>query len=486
MLLLLAWVACTPAPDPATQARWAAVLSAPLAEGPLDLQRFSDRAHRLPGYTVTPVRYLLRPGFPVAAALYEPDRPTQAGVIVAQGHFGQGKSAPEAQEIAHRLAARGARVLSVDTPGVEEWEGVPGHDLHFEAGAHARAYLAAGGSSAMALQIAILRRGLDVLEGLGARRFGATGASGGAVQSAYLLISDPRLSTAVMASFPPLPREARPGGCPCDQLPGWPGPDPALLGLMTKPSLWLADGHDDRPPGLPRSARFERLESPHSYDRAMQDRALDHLDAALGLRAVQGEDRAPLLDLATPGPDGDPDAISIFDLPLQPGPGWAPAAAVGSGRLGVALTCQGAGPTWLLLGGDAAERAAVVGAGLRACDLVVTDDEVGLAEGIGTGHPYAGRLGLAVQEAARLQAAVGAVASGAWAVPAAASGLPFGVVRPLRRPGDRLPDRDPAWVHVPGIWWGGMDAVLAKARFVVADPAALALALAPSPAPAAP
>ena len=446
-------------PDPAARARLQAALAHDFAAGPLDLVRFEDRATRLPGYRVTPVQFSLRPGRPVAAALFEPDAPTDAGVLVAHGHFGQGKSAPESQAIAHRLAARGARVLVVDTPGMEEWD-QPDQQLHFEGGAHARGFLAAGGTSALALQVAILRRGLDALQGTGARRIAATGASGGAVQSLYLLLADPRVQAAVLASFPPMPREARAGGCACDQVPGWPGPDPALMSLVDRPTLWLADGHDDRPPGLPRAAVFRRLEAPHSYDVAMQDAALAFLGDQLDLPA--GDAPTPNLDLATPGP-GAAAAAALLSLPLPGAAPWVPTATVGSGRLSVELSCEGAGPTVLTAGATALDRAALGAVGLRACQVTVSHDEVGLAEGIATGEPYAGRLATALRDAAQLQGAQGIYAVRAWAVPAAGAGLPFAVRGPIDAPGDLILDQDPAWVHVPGVWWGGMDAVRAAA-----------------------
>ena len=473
-LLLLLGCRPDPPPDPAARARLDAAFSVRFATGPLDLRRFEERSHRLEGYRVAPVQFQLRPDFVVAGALFEPDAPSGAGVVVAHGHFGQAKNAPETQEIAHRLAARGATVLLVDTPGMEEWS-APGHHLHFDEGAHGRAYLAAGGASALSLQVQLLQRGLDVLEGLGVSRMAATGASGGAVQSLYLLLQDPRVAGAVLASFPPMPREARAGGCPCDQLPGWPGPDDALMTLVDRPTLWLADGHDNRPGGLPRSARFVRLESPHSYDAAMQAEALDFLSELLDLRggAVPSP---PLLDLSTPGPQPGAPGQPILALPLPGADAWRPEAREGSSRLSVAVDCVGSGPTLLVAGGDAEALQATTAAGARACAVVVTPDEVGLAEGIATGAPYAGRVGLALQDAARVQRAVGIVAARAWATAAAASGLPHGVVDPIASVEAVDPERDPAWVHTPGVWWSG-DPAARTTALAVGSPAEVAAAL---------
>lgn len=480
-LLALA-TACRTPPDPQARARVDALLAVRFAEGPLDLKRFSDRARRAGSVTVTPVRFLLRPGRPVAAALFEPANPTAAGVVVAHGHFGQGKSGPEAQEIAHQLAQRGARVLVVDTPGVEEWD-TPGQHIHFDEGAHNRAYLAAGGSSALSLQVQSLQRGLDVLQGLGATRFGATGASGGAVQSAWLQLVDDRVEIAVMASFVPMPREARAGGCPCDQSPGWPGPDPALFTLFPRPNLWLADEAASTPEGEPAHGRVVQTSSPHSYDAAMQAEALAAFSRALPLRAPAAE-AAPLFDLATPGPEADPHAEPLFALPLPGAPVWEPAPAEGSGRRPVELSCRGTGPTLLVAGGGAAHVQAVAQAGATACAVEVLPDEIGLAEGIATGTPYAARLGAALVDAGRMRAAVGIVAVRGWAAPAAASGLRFGVVDPLRALADVDPATDPAWVHTPGAWWGGSSRILADAEAIgSAQEVASALLRAPATPP---
>ena len=70
------------------------------------------------GYTVRTVAYDAREGFRVAAAWFAPDVSSEQGVIMAHGHFqGGGKSSPEAQDLAHRLAAAGVPVLVVDGPG---------------------------------------------------------------------------------------------------------------------------------------------------------------------------------------------------------------------------------------------------------------------------------------------------------------------------------------------------------------------------------
>ena len=123
-------------------------------DGDLKMERLG-LPKRAVNATVQTVSFSLRPGFEVRGALWTPTMPSDVGVIVAHGHYGQGKSGAEAQEIAHRLAARGAWVLAVDTPGVEEWD-IDDRQIHFDDGAHNRGILYARGTSAMALQVDIL------------------------------------------------------------------------------------------------------------------------------------------------------------------------------------------------------------------------------------------------------------------------------------------------------------------------------------------
>jgi dienelactone hydrolase len=468
LLLLLACASPPPVP-PADRGRLLRLLDAPFAEGPLEPLFGEDLPQ--PGYRVRPVSLSLRPGFRIAGALFVPEDPTPAGVIVPHGHFDQGKSAPESQEIAHRLARRGARVLLIDSPGVEEWT-VPGRLLHFAEGLHHRAFLAAGGSSALALQVALLRRGLDFLQGEGAERIGATGASGGAVLSFYLLAAEPRVEVAALASFVPIPREARPSGCACDQLPGWPGPDPGLLALADRPSLWLSEVPQPRPAGLGEAAEFKVLEGPHGYPAPMQEAALDFLADHLPLRDPVDEGPLPLLDLRTEGPT--PDALGILDLPLRPEARWSPQPLPAVPWLGA---CEGSGPRVLVAGGGPEDLAALRGAGLAPCPVDLPEDEIGVEEAIGRGGAYADRQAGGLQAAAKKLGVTSVYAVRAWGLPASALGLPFVVREPLRSAAAVDPARDPAWVHVPGAWWGAMDAALAPALATGDDPLSLAAAL---------
>ena len=46
---------------------------------------------------------------------------------------------------------------------------------------------------------------------------------------------------------------------------------------------------------------------------------------------------------------------------------------------------------------------------------------------------------------------------------AAGTGLDYVVLDPIRTPADINPTTDPAWIHVPGAWWGALDPVWSKA-----------------------
>ena len=403
---------------------------------------------------VRPVRFSLSPGFDVSAALWVPDEPSGVGVVVAHGHYGQGKSGAEAQEIAHRLAARGAHVLAVDTPGVEEWA-TPERQIHFAEGAHNRGILISRGTSALALQIDILRRGVDVLESLGARRFGATGASGGAVQAFYLGWMDDRVQTAVMASFPPMPREAAASGCACDHIPGHPGPDPHLLGQWTAPTLWMSDVQQDRPAGLSSKAEFVVEEGAHSYTLPMQRRALKWFETHLDLPRGPVVDQVPNLDLTTGSVP--PDGMAIADLPAYRSLQWTPQPRV---DVLARVSCQGEGPVILTLGSVDGEPLRT--AGWTVCNVDVPAGESAWTEAVGMGRTFADDLAGAVAQVVREKGARAIWAHRGWGLVASAQQVPFVVHEPIEQIED-LRSTDPPWVHVPGAWEGSVRAQLSRA-----------------------
>ncbi|MEC8423833.1 MAG: hypothetical protein VX000_08655 [Myxococcota bacterium] len=466
--------ACTDTP-PAVPRADAAALRARLAF-PVALSakaQVEGKRRQLDGAHVVPMRLDLAPGLSVGAALWTPAAPTGAGIVVAHGHFGQGRSAAETQEVAHQLALQGAHVIAVDTPGMEEHDR-PDNELHLDpGGAHGRGYLLAGGTNAMSLQVALLQVGLDILQEQGATRLGATGASGGAVQAFYLALLDPRVDAVALAAFPPLPREARANGCPCDQIPGFPGPDAGVLALLETPSLWMGDRATPvAPPGLGEAARFQHHDVPHTYAASMQAAAVAFFDAELDLRGGTAAAGVPLLDLSLPAPPRDRRAL--LQLELSPARVWRPAPPSG---VPYEKTCKGAGPVVLATGAEPDDLAALEAAGLRTCAIRVVEDAAGLSESIAKEQVYADVLAGGLAAAARGSDAIGVYAVGAWALPASTLDLPFVVRRPIRSPIDLDLEQDPAWIHVPGAWWGVVEDRLALAHATGPDAAPLAKAL---------
>jgi len=335
--------------------------------------------------------------------------------------------------------------------------------------------LVAGGSSALALQMAGLRAAVSVLEGLGAERIGVTGASGGAVASFYLAWIDERIGAAALAAPPPIPREAAASGCACDHIPGHPGPDAGVLAQVTVPSIWMADGASERPNGLGRSAAFYVHEGPHSYTESMQRRALEFFEEELQLSAGEWLASVPNLSLSS-GPM-PADAVSIAALPLPGRTAWQPKPAQTEVA---AVQCRGDGPVWLALGTEDVDD--LVAAGRRVCTVRMPApngaqwDEAAWTESIGSGSVRADAIVGAVMGAARQHGAVGVWAHRVWGVVAGATGLPFAVIEPVRTAGE-LTEEDPAWVHVPGAWQGVVDGLLDQAVSVSADRAILVDAL---------
>jgi dienelactone hydrolase len=427
------------------------------------------------GFTIHPVSFLLRPGFGISAALYIPDAMSGAGVLVAHGHFGEGKSSAEAQEISHRLASSGVLVLAVDTPGVEERER-PGTVIHEEGGAHNRGWLTAAGSHALALQLTVLRRALDLLEAEGASRIAATGASGGAVQSFYLSLVDSRVRALALASTPRIPREARAGGCPCDQIPGHPGPDPGTLAHLSVPSLWLSEVPQARPEGLPESASFEVVPGPHGFAPQMQTMALGFLASHLDFSVAPWQSGdLDLVDLRTPGTLGN--TLDIMQLPIRPEQSWKPSPW---SSVPYELDCSGTGPAVAVAGGTETDQRALLMAGLRPCMVDLPLDELGDEEALGQGRVYADRQAGGLRAAAEKMEARAVWAVRAWALPASALNLPYVIRDPIVDLSSIQPERDPAWIHVPGAWWGVSQAVVDGAQMSSADPTMLAQELARS------
>ena len=238
-------------------------------------------------YTVRPVSFQIAEGFRISGALWEPNSEgPHVGAIVAHGHFGEGKSSGEAQGVAHALAMAGVVALAIDTPGVEEGDR-PDRQIHFDEGAANRQLLEAAGSSAMALQLHGLMAGVDLLESRDdVDQILATGASGGAVQAGYLGLIDSRIDAVVMASYVPTPRSSAAGGCLCDAIPDYSGPDSALLQSLTIPNLWLSELSPSDTSGVGPHGTALTIEGDHGYSIEMINAALVWLTGAFPLVAV--------------------------------------------------------------------------------------------------------------------------------------------------------------------------------------------------------
>ena len=312
-----------------------------------------------PSYTVRPVRLDVFEDFRISGALWLPkSAPPFPTLLMAHGHFGEGKSSGESQAPAHVMAERGWAVLALDTPGVEEGD-LPGRQIHHADGAHNRAVLAAAGTSAMALQLHGLQAALDYLQTReDVSSISVGGASGGAVQALYLARIDPRPNLVLLASFVPMPREAQAGGCACDTVPGWPGPDPTLLENMTRPSLWLSELVQPAPAGLPESATFEIIKSHHGFAPEMIQRAADWLDEKSGRTSS-----TPLPSVIPHTPStslasSDLGSATVFDLVRNtPKKTWKPNPAELIPHI---VECTGRGSIILVAGGDSSDEKAIL------------------------------------------------------------------------------------------------------------------------------
>ena len=202
----------------------------------------------------------------------------------------------------------------IDSPGLEEHD-TPGRQIHFEAGGQNRDLLMAAGVSALGLQLHVARRGLEAFHELvDLKRVAVTGASGGAVLSAYMLLAEPTLAGGVMTSFVDVPRVLDGGGCYCDVLPGYEGPDPSVLAAISAPTLWISDIKRDKPAGLSKAAQFTVSLGPHSYTAEHRRLALKFLGDLFGERGYQSHQSLPY----TPGERLRsvplPDGISVKQL----------------------------------------------------------------------------------------------------------------------------------------------------------------------------
>jgi hypothetical protein len=75
-----------------------------------------------------------------------------------------------------------------------------------------------------------------------------------------------------------MPRQDGTGGCTCDAIPGWSGPDATFLADLERPTLWLSELDQAAPAGFPPSATWEVHAGPHGYSVPMVQRAASWLD----------------------------------------------------------------------------------------------------------------------------------------------------------------------------------------------------------------
>jgi len=495
-LSLVASLGCTPAPEPVlvpsfvepelSAAEVYAATGLALFDGlegePLEL----GLPYVYPGYSVYPLSYDVVPGFRSSAALWLPEGPGPfPGVLVLPGHFGDGKSSGECQDVAHALAARGVVALAMDMPGVEEWD-TPDRRIHFEEGAYNRAALVAAGTSSLGLQLHMARRGLDsLLEVAPVDRVAVTGASGGGVLSFYLGLVDPRVQAVVLASPVGIPRADHEGGCFCDLLTDHAGPSPALLGALEQPSLWLSELERPAPEGLPQNARYEQVVGPHSYTAAMRAIALPWLDEQLGHKPADLEraKQASEQPVTTPGEalrsSNDRGAMGIPELALAVGAPrpWRPRVDVDVATL---HSCQGVGTPVVVAGVEAADVEALHVAGWRTCSVQIPPaDEYWEPRAFTRGHALADRPASALRKLSDTLGGAPIYASGHWAIPAAGAGVTWVARAPLHDAAELDPSVHPTWVHVPGLWWGGLPALYGTALAIDDDPQVLIEALAP-------
>jgi len=420
----------------------------------------------------------VRAGFRVGGAWFAPDQPSKQGVIMAHGHFqGGGKSSPEAQDLAHRLAAAGVPVLVVDGPGEEEWSH-PDRALHFQRGAHNRAWLLAGGTSALALQLAALTSGLDLMGALGVDQVVATGASGGAVLSFWLALADDRVSGVVLASAPDVPRPPDAAGCACKLLWGLPGPDPQVVGALPVPSLWLKESEGPALDGLPDQASWRVVPGPHGYAAPMQREALAWIVDHFEREAPDWRSEVPRLALRSRGRAEPRAHRTLWELPLAPTDRWRPQPVPG---LEAPMVCGGEGPAVVVLGAEAQDLEALATSGFRTCELGLPDDRWGFARAATRGEVYADQVAGAVAAAVAQEDAVAAWGVGGFGIAVAGSGVPYVLRSAPTRPEDLDLGRDPAWVHVPGLWWGGLPDLTSGAIASGDDAHQLAATLAGAP-----
>lgn len=219
---------------------------------------------RRSGYWIDNLIFESRPGFPVSANLYRPDRPAphrQAAVILPIGHYLlPGKSAQEVQLLCIGLARKGIIVLTYDAIG--HGERMISGNIHHEAG---YALLPLGQTIA-GWMVWDTMRAIDYLltrQDVDPARLAVTGNSGGGMNALLTAALDTRIHMAVVVGFTfEFNHWIKYAGahCTCTHIPGlfqrmeW----FEIAGLIAPRGLLLLQGeHDDLFPvaGARRAAR---------------------------------------------------------------------------------------------------------------------------------------------------------------------------------------------------------------------------------------
>ena len=178
----------------------------PKEKSPLNVQ--CSGVLRRKGFSIEKLIYWSRPGFPVTANLYLPEKRTAPipAVLYLMGHNQPGKAAERAQVCARTLAAGGVAVLIPDPVSQGEryqFLGVPGNErisgsCTLEHNMLGKQLLLAGDFFGT-WRVWDAFRGLDCLcsrPGIDPERIGVAGCSGGGTLTAFLNALDDRLSMA--------------------------------------------------------------------------------------------------------------------------------------------------------------------------------------------------------------------------------------------------------------------------------------------------
>lgn len=246
------------------------------------------------GYRVERVVFESRPGFPVTANVYVPDRAEgerRPAVLCPTGHWGLAKTEPVVQARCIGLAKQGYVVLTYDPFGQGE-RAVEGNDHH----EYFRSILV--GRNNLSFMVWDTIRALDYLlerPDVDPRRIACTGASGGGLNTLYAAAVDERIGVAVPVVY--VTRlweflETRITHCPCSHVNGLASfmdmGDVAGL-IAPRPLLLITAGRDPSfTPGGAREAADQafgayrafgaedrravrEFDAEHDYDRPMRE-----------------------------------------------------------------------------------------------------------------------------------------------------------------------------------------------------------------------